>query len=97
MLLTDPNSIGDSATRSASQASADDQHAPSTGGGDTNGGANSNSNSSSGSGSDQGGSANQLVSPYGEDAPRISPLLVLPVNRHPVFPGFMVSQCDILI
>jgi hypothetical protein len=53
---------------------------------------NSGSNSSSGSvsGGNQGEAANQLVSPYGEDAPRISPLLVLPVNRHPVFPGFMV-------
>jgi hypothetical protein len=32
-----------------------------------------------------------LVSPYGDDAPKTNPIIILPVNRHPIFPGFMVS------
>lgn len=32
----------------------------------------------------------ELVSTYGDDAPKTSPLVILPVMRHPIFPGFMV-------
>lgn len=38
-----------------------------------------------------GQTSNQLVSSYGDDAPRLSPIVILPVMRHPIFPGFMVT------
>lgn len=39
-----------------------------------------------------GSSRSELVSTYGDDAPKISPVVILPVMRHPIFPGFMVYQ-----
>ena len=37
----------------------------------------------------------ELVSTYGDDAPKVSPLVILPVMRHPIFPGFMVVLSDL--
>lgn len=34
-------------------------------------------------------SKNQLMNPYGEDAPKMSPVIILPTSRHAVFPGFI--------
>jgi len=33
--------------------------------------------------------ANSLSVPFGDNAPKINPILALPMNRRPIFPGFM--------
>jgi hypothetical protein len=39
-----------------------------------------------------GGEGKSLVAQFGESTPKISPLLVLPLSRRPVFPGFFATH-----